>query len=119
MKLRFGHVIQIQSGLVVLIFASIIVFPKQPVELVFFVFLFLLGLFNGDLFVVSNQLYLREKKNYGLGYGLDLMGSFVGAIATSAFLIPLLGLPLLLKYVLLLNCFCLLFIIWGFLKGIR
>jgi spermidine synthase len=86
---------------------------------VFFVFLFLLGLFNGELFIVSNQLYLREKKNYGLGYGLDLMGSFFGAITTSTILIPLLGLPLLLRYVLLLNSFCLLFIIWGFLKGLR
>ncbi len=116
-KNRFGHMIQIQSGLVLLITISTFLFTKRPPEIYFFVFLFFLGLFNGDLFVVSNQLYLREKKNYGLGYGLDLMGSFVGAIATSAFLIPLLGLPLLLKYVLLLNSFCLLFLIWGSLRG--
>jgi len=119
MKIRFGHMIQIQSGLILLITISIFFIQKRPSEILFFVFLFFLGLCNGDLFIVSNQLYFKEKKNYGLGYGLDLMGSFVGAIATSAILIPLLGLPLLLKYVLLLNSFCLLFIIWGFLKGIR
>ncbi|MFC2160979.1 spermidine synthase [Acidobacteriota bacterium] len=116
-NILFSHMIQIQAGLILLITISIILIPKRPSEIYFFVFLFFLGLLNGDLFVVSNHLYLRTKKNYGLGYGLDLTGSFVGAIATSAFLIPLLGLPILLKYVLLLNFFCLLFLIWGFLRG--
>jgi len=118
-KILFSHMIQIQAGLILLITISIFYIQKRPPQISFFVLLFLLGLFNGAMFIVSNQLYFREKKNYGLGYGLDLSGSFFGAIATSTILIPLIGLPLLLKYVLLLNSFCLLFIIWGFLKGIR
>ncbi len=118
-KALYSHMIQIQSGLILLITISIFLIQKRPTEIVFFVFLFLLGLFNGDLFIVSNQLHLRKKKTYGLGYGLDLIGSFFGAIAASTILIPLLGIPILLRYVLLLNSFCLLFIIWGFLKRIR
>lgn len=118
-KIRFNLLVQIQSGLLVLVTLSIFLCPKRPPEIYFYLFLFFLGLFNGALFVVSNQLYLREKKNYGLGYGLDMLGSFVGAVATSTILIPLLGLALLLKYVLLLNSFCMLFMVWGFLRGIR
>jgi len=68
---------------------------------------------GGDLFVVSNSLFLRERKNYGLGYGLDLLGSFLGALAVSSFLIPLVGLPLLLRYLFLLNSFCILFLFGG------
>ena len=118
-KVRYSHLIHIQALLILLIAVLIYFIQNRPPEIFFFAFLFLLGLSNGALFVVSNQLYFKEKKNFGLGYGLDLMGAFVGAVATSAFLIPLLGFPLLLKYVLLLNSFCLLFITWGFLKGVR
>jgi len=79
----------------------------------FFLLLFGLGLLGGDLFIVSNRLFLREKRNYGLGYGLDLLGSFAGAIVVSSVLIPLVGLLPILKYLLLMNSFCLLFLAWG------
>jgi hypothetical protein len=65
------------------------------------------------MFIVSNHLYLEQKKNFGLGYGLDLLGSFFGALVASSLLIPLFGLPLLVKYIFLLNSFCLLFLFWG------
>ena len=79
----------------------------------FVILLFALGLLGGDLFIVSNRLYLRASRNYGLGYGLDLLGSFVGAVAVSSILIPLVGLLPLIKYLLLMNFFCLLFLAWG------
>jgi len=42
-----------------------------------------------------------------------LLGSFFGALVASSFLIPLVGLPLLLKYLFLLNSFCILFLFGG------
>jgi len=119
MKIFFGHMIQIQAGLVVAIIIFSYFIQYRPAENLFFLFLFSLGLLNGLLFIVSNKLYCRDKRNLGLGYGLDLLGSFVGAIATSAFLIPLLGFSHLIKYILLLNSFCLIFIFWGFKKGVQ
>lgn len=98
--------------LLLLLFFSIFLKMKPP-ELFFFIFLLLLGYLGGDLFVVSNRLFLEEKKNYGLGYGLDLLGSFLGALAASSFLIPLVGLSSLLSYLFLLNSFCLLFLFGG------
>jgi spermidine synthase len=71
------------------------------------------GYLGGDLFIVSSHLFLKEKKNYGLGYGMDLLGSFLGAFAASSFLIPLVGLIPLLRYLFLLNSFCLLFLFVG------
>ncbi len=109
----------IQSGFLLLILFSIMSLSKNPSQLLFHIQLVTLGFLGGKLFVVANSLFLRKKINYGLGYGLDLLGSFFGALAVSTFLIPLVSLPLLLKYVFLLNSFCLLFLIWGFLKGLR
>jgi len=88
----------------------------NPSEVLFFLYLLALGFLGGDLFIVSNHLFLKEKKNYGLGYGLDLLGSFVGALAASSLLIPLVGLPHLLRYLFLLNSFCFLFLIGGWKK---
>ena len=109
----FLHLLIIQFGfmLVVLLFYLSLGIP--PPEVLFFIFLFVLGFLGGDLFIVSNQLFLKEKKNYGIGYGLDLLGSFIGALAASSILIPLVGFPVLLKYLFLLNSFCFLFLVGG------
>lgn len=118
-KNDYSRLLLIQTGFILLVLIASTAIPKRPPEFMFFAFLILLGFLGGYLFVVSNQLFLRENKNYGLGYGLDLLGSFLGAVGVSAFLIPLVGLPLLLKYMFLLNSFCLLFLLWGFFRGVR
>lgn len=110
---RLAHLILIQAGFILLLFLAHLGLRTSPSEPLFVAYLFVLGYLGGDLFVVSTHLYLQVKKHYGLGYGLDLMGSFAGALVASTLLIPLVGLPLLLRTILLLNSFCLLFLIWG------
>jgi spermidine synthase len=112
-KIYFALLLFIQFGLLLLVLLLHLTLKIHPPELFFFVYLLLLGFLGGDLFVVSNNLFLREKKNYGLGYGLDLLGSFLGALVVSSFLIPLVGLPLVLRYLFLLNSFCILFLFGG------
>jgi len=107
----FKHLILIQSGFLLLLFLFQIALRARPPELLMFLFLLLFGFLGGGLFIVSNRLYLKEKANYGIGYGLDLLGSFLGALVTSSLLIPLIGLPLLLRYLFLLNSFCFLFLL--------
>jgi spermidine synthase len=110
-KMNFPQMMAIQSGFIILLFI-LNFFLRGPLPKFFlFAFLFLLGFLGGDLFVVSNHLFLKEKKNYGLGYGLDLTGSFLGALVASSILIPLVGLLPLLRYLLLLNSFCLVFLL--------
>jgi spermidine synthase len=109
----YFHLLLIQSGFILLLFVLVLFLEAHPPELFFFLFFLLLGYLGGDLFIVSNHLYLEKKKNFGLGYGLDLLGSFLGALVASSLLIPLFGLPLLAKYIFLLNSICLLFLLWG------
>ena len=115
-KIDFTRLLFIQFCFILLVLLFYLSLKIQSPEILFFLFLFVLGFLGGDLFIVSNHLFLREKKNYGLGYGLDLLGSFLGALAASSILIPLIGLPLLLKYLFLLNSFCLLFLVGGLAK---
>ncbi|MDH4218750.1 MAG: fused MFS/spermidine synthase [Candidatus Aminicenantes bacterium] len=108
------HILLIQTGFILLLFLLLLWLESQLPEFFFFLFLLLLCYLGGDMFIVSNHLYLEVKKNFGLGYGLDLLGSFFGALVASSLLIPLFGLPLLAKYIFLLNSFCLVFLLWGF-----
>jgi spermidine synthase len=109
---RFQHLLVIQAIFVVLLFLFYMALQAAPPEILAFSFLFLFGFLGGCLFIVSNRLYLGEKANYGIGYGLDLAGSFLGALLTSSILIPLVGLPILLRYLILLNSFCFLFLLF-------
>ncbi len=115
-KFSFIPLILIQAGFLFLLLLFRFILRLHPPEIFFFLFLLALGFLGGDLFVVSNRLFLEEKKDYGLGYGLDLLGSFFGALAASSVLIPLVGLPQLLAYLFLLNSFCLLFLVGGWRK---
>ena len=83
---------------------------SRPPEIVPFAFLFLLGFFECDFFIISNQVFFKDASQAGLGYGLDLLGSFAAAVGLSSILIPLAGLPLLFNYLFLLNAFGLLFL---------
>jgi spermidine synthase len=107
----FGHLLLAQSGFLFLLVLVWLAFKVRPPEPLVFLFLFLFGVLGGGLFVVSNRLYLRVKVNYGLGYGLDLSGSFVGALVTSSLLIPLVGLPLLVGSLFVVNALCYLFLL--------
>ena len=112
-KFNLSQILFIQFGFLLLLFLLQLSLNLQLPELLMFLFLLILGFLGGDLFIVSNNLFLKEHKNYGLGYGLDLLGSFLGALIASSLLIPLVGLPLLSRYLLLLNSFCFLFLVFG------
>ncbi len=55
------------------------------------------GFMGGFQFTLANKLYLRKDEGVGrvsgLNYGIDLLGSSLGAILTGTFLIPILGIP--------------------------
>jgi len=112
-KKGYLELLIIQFGFILILFLLILWLEAHPPEIFFFLYLVFLGYLGGDLFIVSNHLYMQGKKNYGVGYGLDLLGSFFGALAVSSILIPLFGLPLLAKYILLVNSFCFIFLFWG------
>jgi spermidine synthase len=112
-KVSLTHLMVIQFQSLILLLILFLSLKQTPPPLFFLVFLLLLGSVGGEMFIVSNQLYLRRNLNYGLGYGLDLIGSFLGAVAISSVLIPLVGLPLVLKYLFLTSSFCFLLLIWG------
>jgi len=107
----FFRLLLVQSGFIILLFFIRIIITMRPPQLLPFLFLLILGYLGGDLFIVSNRLYLKQRADYGIGYGLDLLGSFGGALITSALLIPLAGLPLILMVLLLLNFFCFVFLL--------
>ncbi|MCX6577939.1 MAG: methyltransferase [Candidatus Aminicenantes bacterium] len=108
---RYAQVIFIQFCVLLLVLALRLSLAMAPPEIFFFAALLLLGLFGGDLFIVSNRLFIKNKAQTGLGYGWDLLGSFFGAVCLSSILIPLAGLPLLFQYLFLANSFCLLFLV--------
>ncbi|MDH7492841.1 MAG: fused MFS/spermidine synthase [Candidatus Saccharicenans sp.] len=102
------HLVAVQTGFVVLLVA-IRLAAGASAAVVFYLLLLAMGFLGGFLFVVSNIIYLRHRLRYGLGYSLDLFGSFVGALLATSVFIPLLGLEPLFSLLLLLNSFCLLF----------
>ncbi len=112
-KIYFPLLPLIQFGFVLIFSFYSLLLNSHPPETFFFLALILIGYFGGDLFIISNSLFLRGSSNYGLGYGLDLLGAFLGALVCSSLLIPLLGLPILLRYLILINSFCVLFLILG------
>ncbi|MFW6140656.1 MAG: spermidine synthase [Acidobacteriota bacterium] len=115
-KVDTKHLIVIQFESLLLLFILFLSIKQTPPQLFFLLFLLLLGSVGGQMFIISNQLYLKKNLNYGLGYGLDLIGSFLGAITISSILIPLVGLLLVLGYLFLASSFCLLFLVWGRVK---
>jgi spermidine synthase len=103
----------IQGGLCLLVGFIILALRFQPPQAALFGFLLVFGILSGSLFVSANRLFIKSRKNLGTGYGLDLLGSFLGALAASAFLIPLAGLPLTAGLVLGLNVLALGFLLTG------
>ncbi len=110
---RFSHLILIQAQFCLLIFILTLGMSTRPPAIAFILFLLILGYLGGNLFVTANRLYLEIKINFGIGYGVDLLGSFLGALFASSILIPLVGLLPLAKYLWLANAFCLAWLFWG------
>lgn len=109
---KIHHIPVIQIFFVLLLLLLYNLFTTKPPEVFFFFFLFILGTLSGYLFIILNHLYLRNKKKFGTGYGIDLLGSFIGALFASSLLIPLVGLKILLFYLILLNSFSAVFSLW-------
>jgi len=107
---RSGRLVLLQAGILAWLAVLFMLLRARLPELIFYAFLLGLGILAGDLFVTANRLYLAQKKDYGLGYGLDLLGSFFGALAASSVLIPLVGLPALAAFLIILNVFGLAFL---------
>lgn len=104
------HLVMCQASMV--IFLSLTILSLQMSQEYFYYALFvLMGFLGGLTFIVSNSLYLKSGTKFGLGYAVDLAGSFFGALLASSLFIPLLGLKLLFIFLLMANSFCLLFIL--------
>ena len=110
-RATFRSLAAIQAAFLVLLSLFRLIIPVRLPEILAFFILFALGILGGGLFVVSNRLYLRVRQDFGRGYGLDLLGSFGGALVTSSILIPLVGLPRIIDSVIILNALGLLFLL--------
>jgi len=110
-NLNLKHLMAVQAGFVIFLLLTQLIW-KTKSELIFYSLLFIMGLLSGILFIVSNSLYLRYKSHYGLGYALDLFGSFLGALLATTFFVPLLGLELLFTFLLLINSLGLSFLLF-------
>lgn len=88
-------------------------------KLLFFLMLLMFGLLAGSLFVQANALYIKNVKDQGTGYGLDLIGSFLGAAAVSTLLLPLSGQVPTAFFLLGLNVIALVFLLSLFSSGAR
>lgn len=68
------------------------ILTKAEGQLIFFALATIAGILSGTIFPLITQEYLIEQKQVGGFYAADLVGSFVGAILTTLFLIPIFGL---------------------------
>ncbi|MFQ5869752.1 MAG: fused MFS/spermidine synthase [Candidatus Zixiibacteriota bacterium] len=87
------------------------------VEMVTFVYMLIAGLLGGIQFVFANNIIMARRpqevtKVYGTAYGLDLLGSAVGAAFCSAFFVPLLGLRETLGLLLVFALLCISLLVW-------
>jgi spermidine synthase len=110
-RTTYGWLAVIQVGFLLLLGLFRLAIPERLPEVLAFVILLSFGILGGGLFIVSNRLYLRVREDYGRGYGLDLVGSFIGALVTSSLLIPLAGLSRIIDSVIILNTMGLLFLL--------
>lgn len=108
-----GRPVPVQLGIIAWLGAFLLVLGLRLPEVLFYVFLLSLGFLGGNQFIICNRLYLRTRSDYGLGYGLDLLGSFAGALAASSIFIPLAGLSGLAIFLAALNILVLGFMLGG------
>jgi spermidine synthase len=96
----------VQGAFVLMLLAALKSLSGAGGEFVSFALLLAFGALGGYLFVSANRLLLRETPHLGLGYGVDLLASFVGVALASAVIIPLWGLPAVLLRLAILNAIC-------------
>ncbi|HDZ12229.1 MAG TPA: hypothetical protein ENH53_08425, partial [Bacteroidetes bacterium] len=85
-------------------------FADSLIYIAFAIFTLSAGFLGGFQFPVGNQLYMAEKdsvrtKNWGTLYGLDLAGSFLGALLIAVLFTPLLGMMNTLLFLAFINLF--------------
>lgn len=81
-----------------------------------FLFLSAAGAASGALFITANKLTAESDPHLGLAYGIDLIGSFAGALVASSVVIPLWGVPALIGRLALLNAACLFSLLFSWLR---
>ncbi|MBE0712877.1 MAG: methyltransferase [Candidatus Aminicenantes bacterium] len=101
----------VQGAFVLTLLAALKSLSGSGGEIVPFALLLAFGALAGYLFVCANGLLLRERPHLGLGYGVDLLASFVGVVLASAVIIPLWGLPAVLLRLTILNAICLAYLL--------
>lgn len=86
------------------------------IQLIFMLLISIAGFIGGYQFPLANVLYLKSgmmvEKTAGIIYGIDLVGSCMGALLTSAILIPLFGIFQTLIIFSLLNLVALINLLW-------
>lgn len=109
----FADLILIQSGFLLITLMTRIILQVKPASGVFYAFFGLIGTAAGYFFMIFNRHYLKYQRKYGTGYGLDLLGSFLGALVISFLLLPIFGLVQVTGYMVLMNSFTLIFLVFG------
>lgn len=102
-----------QAGFLLIVAAFRVSLANRAPEALFYVLLLALGVLGGRLFVASARSVEPGPGRTGWVYGADLLGSFLGALAASALLIPLAGILPLLDALFLMNAFCFVFIVFS------
>lgn len=106
-----GRIIALQGAIVLLIFGLGAAAGARTVRPLPYLALFLMGGLAGAFFIDANALFTRGRNRAGQGYGWDLIGSFLAAAALSSLLIPLVGIPPILRALGILNSLALVFLI--------
>jgi len=101
----------VQGAFVLLLFLTQKSLSGAGGEIVPFALLLVFGALGGYLFVAANRLLLRESSHQGLGYGIDLLASFVGVALATSVAIPLWGIPAVLFRLAILNAICFLYVL--------
>ncbi len=99
----YSDLTAVQGGFVILLAVTRAGLVRTAPEVLPYLFLLAFGALGGFLFVVANRLLRGATAHLGLGYGFDLLGSFLGIIAASTLVIPLWGIPALLSRLTVLN----------------
>lgn len=106
-----ADLVMVQAGFLSLLVAARAALGPSGPEAVPYLLLLAFGSLGGFLFVVASRLHLKASSHLGLGYGVDLLGSFLGVVVASALIIPLWGIPALLSRLTVLNALLLAFVL--------
>jgi len=80
--------------LLIILFALVLplILERTNQQIIFFLLMAVAGILTGTIFPLIMQGYLKKQGQVGVFYAVDLVGSFLGAILASLFLIPVFGL---------------------------